>query len=167
MIIAIIIIFTLIFIIIIFITLIVLIYGDHHREGDLVVVETLGLLDGLVLTEDHGVPSTSNTVLHVRELLAEVLGLDDEVVAAVDVALAVLVVSVVVTTLPEVHEKEGDGPEDDEDEGEIEAGLLVPGVEVEVARGWDSQQDGNTASSLHKTPTSGKIFGANPENILF
>ena len=53
MIIAIIIIFTLIFIIIIFITLIVLIYGDHHREGDLVVVETLGLLDGLVLAEDH------------------------------------------------------------------------------------------------------------------
>ena len=161
MIIAIIIIFTLIFIIIIFITLIVLVYGDHHREGDLVVVETLGLLDGLVFAEDHGVPGSSNTVLDVRELLTEVLGLDDEVVAAVDVALAVLVVSVVVTTLPEVHEEEGDGPEDDEDEGEIVAGL-VAGVDVEVSRDGNPEEDRETPGTLHETPAPREMFGANP-----
>ena len=73
--------------------------------------------------------------------------------------------SVVVATFPEVHEEEGHGSEDDEDKGEIVAGLLVAGVKVEVTRGWNPQQYWNTPRSLNKTPTSGEIFGANPGNI--
>ena len=150
------------------ITLVVLVHGHHHGEGHPVVVEALRLLDGLVFTEDHGVAGPPHhAVLNVRQLLTEVLRLYDQVVAAVEVPLTVLVMSVVVATFPEVHEEESDCSENDEDEGEVVTRLLVPGVDVEVARGRDPQQDGNTASSLNKTPTSGKVFGANPENILF
>ena len=74
--------------------------------------------------------------------------------------------SVVVATFPEVHEEERDSSEDDEDKGEVVPCLLVVGVKVEVSRSRDPQQYGNTARALYKTPTSGKIFGANPGNIL-
>lgn len=147
-------------------TLVILVQGHHHREGHLVVVEALSLLDGLVFTEDQGVAgSPHHAVLDVGQLLTEVLRLYNEVVAAVEVPLAVLVVSVMVATSPEVHEEERDGPEDDEDKGEVVAGLLVVGVEVEVTRGGDPQQYWNTTRSLHKTPTSREIFGADPGNI--
>ena len=148
--------------------MVILIHGHHHGEGHLVVVQTLRLLDGLVFTEHQGVAGPPHhAVLDVGQLLTEVLLLYDEVVVAVEVPLAVLVMPVVVTAFPEVHEEEGHGSEDDEDKGEIVAGLLVAGVKVEVTRGWTPQQNWNTPRSLNKTPTSGKIFGANPGNVSF
>ena len=146
--------------------MVVLVHGHHHGEGHPVVVEALRLLDGLVFTEDHGVARPPHhAVLNVRQLLTEVLRLYDQVVAAVEVPLTVLVMSVVVATFPEVHEEESDCSENDEDEGEVVTRLLVPGVDVEVAGGGNPQQYWNTPSPLHKTPTAGEIFRPNPGNI--
>lgn len=86
--------------------------GYDHGEADPVVVgqdtpvEGLRVLDTVVVTQDNRV--TTNTVVDIRQLLAEVLWLNDISSHGLSSSfsyLTILVMVVTVTILPVVHEE--------------------------------------------------------------
>lgn len=172
------------------------VHRHHDGEVDPVVVvaglqapvEALRVPDALVLAQDHA-PALGLARLSLRQLLAEILwlhhGLGGRGPLTLPVAseLAVFVVFVMMSVLPELHEEQSDSSlnergmiidqlcavlkiitEDDEHEGEVVAGPGVPAVDVDVAGQRDAHHEGNTAHTLDKTPATGKVFGANPAN---
>ena len=172
------------------------VHRHHDGEVDPVVVvaglqapvEALRVPDALVLAQDHA-PALGLARLSLRQLLAEILWLHHglggcgPLTLPVASELAVFVVFVMMSVLPELHEEQSDSSlnergmiidqfcavlkiitEDDEHEGEVVAGPGVPAVDVDVAGQRDAHHEGNTAHTLDKTPATGKVFGANPAN---
>ena len=171
------------------------VHRHHDGEVDPVVVaglqapvEALRVPDALVLAQDHA-PALGLARLSLRQLLAEILWLHHglggcgPLTLPVASELAVFVVFVMMSVLPELHEEQSDSSlnergmiidqlnlycliitKDDEHEGEVVAGPGVPAVDVDVAGQRDAHHERNTAHTLDKTPATGKVFGANPAN---
>ena len=179
--------------------ILVLLRVQRHHDGEVdpvvvaglqAPVEALRVPDALVLAHDHA-PALGLAGVSLGQLLAEVLrlhhglggsGLMTSPVTGLASELAVFVMFVMMSVLPELHEEQSDSSwnhgnisllvsavrrnitKDDEHEGEVVAGLGVAAVDVDVAGQGDAHQEGQTAHSLHKTPAPGKMLGSNPAN---
>jgi len=121
------------------------------------------------IPEDDRV-SSDHRVVHVRQLLAEILvfyhrrasTLRPVFAGTLEVTVASLVMAVPASLLPPVHEEEDEAPQGDAEEGEVEASLVVCHVCVHIAGYRKTDQDRKRPDTLNKTPAPWKMLGPNP-----